>query len=235
MSVYGKMDSESGVAADTGTAVHQAASVWHKSKKKDASVAIKVMRELHALYPLANLDTADAIFQRYANDERNINATTILIEEKIVIRLPPTEDDKTQAEIVLSGTLDQVREGEGGILTLVDIKTGKSHEGLDMLNHYAMQQACYMYGASELLGRPVHRAALCRTNDYEYKSRPVFWHYSWGLPIAKMMIAELRQTIADVRNGRIDIRPSQSACKWCQYGGPQNCIPARTDLDLYRS
>ena len=222
-------ENESGQAADTGSAVHYAAKLFHTSAKGDVAKAIKEMERSLPEYPLADLGTAEGHFRLYASDPRNKDAKIVLCEEKIEVILPPPEGHSE--EVVIQGTVDQVRQ-EGGRLVVCDIKTGASAgEGDDMLNYYAAQLAAYQVGAATLLKQHVSSAAIIRTRDYLKTDRkknpkpgPVFWYASWTYNDALALLEEVRRVVGDVRSGRISVSPSAENCKWCPGGGVGNCL-----------
>src|SRR5690348_15014108 len=82
-------EDEAGQAADTGSAVHFAAKMFHTQARGDVAAALKAMAENLPEFPLADLGTAEAHFRLYAKDRRNQQAKIILCEEKISLTLPP--------------------------------------------------------------------------------------------------------------------------------------------------
>lgn len=220
-------EDSSGPAADTGTAVHAAAEHWHKNTREFAA-ALKAMKDNLPRYPLADLGAAEQQFRHYCNDPRNQSANVILCEAKIQVILEAPEGDTSP--VVINGTLDQVRQ-EGSALTVVDIKTGGSMEGQEMLDSHAAQLAAYMVGAAKLLGRPVYQAAILRTKDYlktdrskKPKPGPVFWYASWGRKEADRMLEEVRRIIGRIRRGEVSFAPSAENCRYCPGGGVANCL-----------
>lgn len=229
-------DDVSGQAADTGSAVHFAARVFHKEGKGNLRLSVGAMRESVKQFPLADLDVAEAQFQCYATDPRNTGADFVFVEKKITFTLAPTAEDPTQKEIVVTGTLDQLRRAPNGVLYLWDIKTG-APQGVDMLADAAMQLAGYQYGAGQLLGEVVRGAGIIRTRDYLKTDRsrkrlnpgPVFYEAPWSHLDVEAMLDVVRQKVADVRAGRITIAPGEGNCKWCI--GVGNCVPRKRAVD----
>lgn len=222
-------ESDSGPAADTGSAVHLAVAEFHRNRG-DVAAAIKAMIDNLKEYPLADLGTAEGHFRCYAKDPRNAEARVILCEERICVRLPAPEGDTPATEIVINGTLDQVRE-EGGSLTVWDVKTGGMLEGIDMLPYHAAQLAAYQVGATLALARPVNRAGVIRTRDYlktdrkkQPKPGPVFWQGPWSLADAKLILEHVRQVVGDIRRGQIAVAPSAENCRYCPAGNVANCL-----------
>jgi len=229
-------ESEGGPAADTGSAVHYAARALHTEAKRDVAAALEAMREHLPDYPLADMGTADQHFRACARDPRNADANVVLCEEKIVVSLPAPEGDSSP--VVITGTLDQVREARG-VLTIWDIKTGGSYEGPEMLAYHAVQLMAYQVGASLLLKRDVAAAGVIRTRDYlktdrsrKPKPGPVFWSASWTLADAREMMDQVRRIVGDIRMGNVRVSPSAENCKWCPGSGVANCLPRRKSLKL---
>ncbi len=219
-----------GKAADTGSAVHMAASIFHGQGAKDVSVSVAVMRGAIDRYPFADLDAAEVQFRHYAKDERNRDAEVVLNEAKVCVKIPPAEDDPTQKEIVINGTLDQVRR-ENMTLVVYDIKTGSMHEGLDMLHEHLFQLVVYQLGACAKLGLQVSGAGLIRTKDYLKKTPgPVFWRAPWRLSQCAILVKQIAARVACIRRGDVSISPSGSHCRWCPLGSVSNCVPKLEEL-----
>lgn len=208
--LYGGVD-ESGPAADTGSAVHCAVAAFHREARKDFQRSLEIMKERGTKYPLADLKQAEMLFRYYFNDERNKTAQVVLCEEEITFRLSPAETDPTQKEILIQGTLDQVRE-ENGVLTVWDIKTGKP-PGVDMLSDYALQLAAYQHGAAQRLDRRVARSGILRTGDYP--TGPVFYEAPWTDAHLEALLSSVRSRVADIRAGRVGIAPNSRDCRYC--------------------
>lgn len=222
-------ESGGGKAADTGSAVHFAARAWHTVANKDTAKALKIMQMGIANYPFADLDTAADHFQGYAADPRNQEATCLFVEEKIQVTLPPAEDDPTGQEIVIFGTLDQLRiDPASNVLTVVDIKTGRP-DGLEMIAEHCLQLCAYQLGAAAKLSRPVLNAVILRTQDYLKRSPGrVFYPGSWRFSHCRPMLDCVRAVVAQLRRGRVHVAPSADACRWCI--GVANCVPALEEL-----
>lgn len=224
-------DQGSGPAADTGSAIHAAAAAWHTVANKDTSAALRVMRAGLAKYPFADLDAAEGTFRYYAQDPRNQEARVILVEEKVEIRLQPAEDDPTQEEILIFGHVDQVREEDHGELAVVDIKTGKFHDGPSMLTEHCLQLSAYQLGASAKIGKPVRKARIIRTNDYLKRTPgPVFWSAAWRMSDCVALLDCVRNVVATLRRGQPYIVPTAEACRFCV--GLSRCVPELQELKV---
>jgi RecB family exonuclease len=204
----------SGPAADTGTAVHFAVALWHREAQQDTRVALEVMRRSHDRFPLADLDEAAVHVTDYAGDPRNKAADIVFVEQKVTVTLPAPEGD-----VIICGTLDQVRRDKHGRWTVWDLKTGKP-DGWDMLHEHALQLAAYQIGVE------APRAGIIRTQDYRRRNGPgpVFWEAPWGLTDARVMLQSVVRAVLAIRRGTVHIGPG-SHCRWCPAGGLAGCLP----------
>jgi hypothetical protein len=100
---------DSGEAADTGSLIHVGIKGYHKSGESPG-VGMAVMAAHAREFPRANSAKARRHFEAYCEKQKDAWGKVILCEEPIKLRLPPAESDPTQEEIVISGTLDQVRD-----------------------------------------------------------------------------------------------------------------------------
>jgi RecB family exonuclease len=216
-------DDQPGVAADTGSAVHYAAAVFHKNAKSLRD-ALKAMRGQASLYPFADLDVAEEHFRGYAEDPRQAAGEVVLCEHKVQVVLDPADEDPTRQPVVINGTLDQIRRKDG-VLRLWDIKTGAA-DGPTMLTDYAYQLAAYQVGATALLGEPVLSAGVIRTKGYLKKRGnpdPIFWEAAWTLEGARRMLRHVVREVANVRAGRVRLTPGPQ-CHWCPAQGIGSCV-----------
>jgi hypothetical protein len=234
--ISGDEESQPGVAADTGSAVHFAARCWHTIAKKDVKDALDMMLlNAESQYPAADIERAKKHAQAYFDDERNQKAKVIHCEEKVKFSIPPAKFDKTQEEIYITGTLDQIRE-EHGRLTVWDIKTGKRCTGYEMLDEHCLQLAAYLIGANKFLGRKVSKCGIIRTEDYfktprERAVKPVFWECSFNLAGAELLMQSVQTTVAHIRNGTYSFMPGEH-CNWCLPGKTNDCTPKYKELTL---
>jgi hypothetical protein len=221
-------DEQAGAAADTGSAMHFAAQLWHTRLKGDARLAVAAMRMALERYPFADLDSAEDQFRRYAADPRNLAAKVVLVEAAVRVEIPPAPGDPTGAPVIVMGTVDQVREEPGGLRAL-DIKTGGKYEGPDMLDEHCLQLAAYQLGATYLLGREVRAASIIRTKDYLKTDRmkrpkpgPVFWEAPWSLDDCRALMRSVAAAVAEVRRGLFRHAPG-GHCRYCPAGGVAQC------------
>jgi hypothetical protein len=218
-------EDSAGAAADTGSAVHHAAAVWHDTK--DVAAAVSSMKANLNKFPFANVESAAEQFFLYSKDPRN-SGPIILCEKEVRLSLPAHETDKTQAPILIVGHLDQVRRVNGR-LAVYDIKTG-SPEGPEMLANHAYQLAAYQLAAAVLCGEIVPGAWVIRTKDYlKKKPGPVFWQAPWSHRQLGVFTDAIRRRVAAIRNGDIDAIPGES-CRWCPFGNVGACTERLIEL-----
>jgi hypothetical protein len=224
----------SGQAADTGSAVHKAAQLWH-AHGMTVEGAIKGMADSLPDYPQADLSDAESQFLAYALDPRNTRAKIVACEKEVVFSLPPSEKDPTQTPVFVRGHLDQIREDEDGVLKLYDIKTSK-RPGITIRNEHAYQIAAYCIGATELLKRPVHPGAVIMTRGYlkrgvDPREQPsgVFFNYPWNLDRCKVLVSGVADVVAMIRSGTVWASPGDY-CNWCPMKAPDFCIERLYEL-----
>lgn len=222
----GDLTDESGPAADTGSMVHGMIAAWHLSGF-DPSHAARAVAALQAQFPLADPETAAAHFAGYANDPRNRVELFGRPETPVRLRVPMGDG---QPDVVVNGTLDQLRVGEDGVLEVWDVKTGKP-SGLSMLDSYALQLAGYALGAAQTLGRDVRLGGIVRTVGYLARGvsrNPspdgVFYHVPWGPQVALLLLDTVKRAVRQVRAGEADFAPGYG-CQVCPARGFQNCLP----------
>jgi hypothetical protein len=226
-----------GQAADTGSAVHKAIAAWHRNGQ-DYPAALAAMRDAITEYPLADLHDAELHFRPYTKDPRNIGAEIYAVEERVIFSLAPASFDPTQEEIVVRGTLDQLRFRDGQ-LYIDDVKTGKRKNGWDMMNHYALQLAAYAVGATKCCGQTVLPGAIIRTYGYRVRGadRPetepggVFFNYTADLAQCDALLNAVRIAVAMIRLGQPWASPGEH-CGYCPALGLDNCLPRLTQLGV---
>lgn len=224
---------ESSEAADTGSACHVAVAEWHR--RKDIKAAVEAMRDSANRYPQANLQEAAALFLLYQEDPRNKEAEIavdakgeLLIERKITVRLPPAENDPTQKEIVIIGTMDQVRIGVDTRPKVWDLKTSK-RPGWDLMNAHIYQLGAYALGASFELKKQVGLGGLICPRHYK-NSPPaaapsgVFWPYPNRFNDLEHIVRGIQNAVALIRGGQVMVSPSDQ-CKYCNGKGTEECLP----------
>jgi hypothetical protein len=188
----------SGVAADTGTYVHEMIHLFHRGRDPLEAVQRGDLRKARALYAA------------YAADPRNAVATQTEIPVKW--ELAPG--------VWVQGTADQLRQGDR--LEVWDVKTGDRLGGPEMLLEHAIQLAAYAVGLGHLLGEPVHPGGIIRVPDYAKKG-PVFHKCHLTLDTARRMLDSLVPVVERIRRGEVHLAPGVW-CRWCPAQQPANCI-----------
>ena len=220
---------ESGAAADTGSSVHVAAEVFHRTG--DFARAVAEMRRIAPQkFPRADIDAAEKLASAYCRDPRNARATIETIECPIRFSIDPHPTDPTGKPIWIMGTLDQIRAERGGSY-LWDLKTGKYYDGLEQLYEATLQLSAYCVGATAKFGRNILPGGVIKPAHYlkrgvDPTAEPpgIFWHASFTLADCYTLVDGLRHVIAGIRRGEVPITPG-SHCTFCPTGGLDACIP----------
>lgn len=221
---------EGGPAGDTGSALHAAAAAFHRGKGVSDSLA--AMTAGVAKYPQADLNDAANMFLSYSADPRNRDAKVLLVEAPIRFSILPSPEDRTQKNIEIEGTVDQVRE-EWGKACVLDIKSSKKSP-MEQMSMYMFQQVGYVVGSSVALQRRVENAKLICTRQYAGKdpaTANVFWTYPWTFDDAADILEGVRHMVAIVRNGNLFHVPNKD-CQWCEQRSPDLCLPKLQKLRL---
>lgn len=212
---------ESGQAADTGSMVHAGASEFHRTQSESEGLA--ALEASIVSFPAGNLSTAIKHYKGYVNDPKNKDAKVVRNEEKIQIRLPPAPFDPTGKDVVINGTLDQVREMENGTYTVDDIKTTKEKYGPGAVKWYAVQQAAYVVGAKKTWGyEKIKPGNLILTYGYLIK-RQVHYPQEWTYDDCLQLLASIPVAVAYARMGTVFTVPG-SSCDYCAHKKPANCL-----------
>lgn len=231
--IFDEIDT-SNMAADTGSAVHAMAHAFHQTPQ-GAQQIVEAMRALDAAlvkFPFADRHEAELHFTPYSLDPRNSFAVIVASEIPVTVRIPPHRIDHTKRDIIINGTLDQIRE-ENGVLNVVDIKTGKP-SGYEMVHNYAYQQAAYLLGAKQA-GYNVRGAFLLRTWGYRARNAElpspagVFWAMPYLIDDIGILMSKIALNVALIRAGEIDFGPG-AHCTYCPHGGLHGCIPKAKEL-----
>lgn len=218
-----RVSSESGAAADTGSAVGRAIQLWHEGYTLGDALAT-IERECSAKFPRAKLDEATERAKLYMGDDRNPPPSAFHCELEVNLVLPRWPDDDSGHDVHIRGHLDQIRRGEDGRLRVWDVKDG-SPGGVDMIHGYAWQLAAYAVGATAALGEPVLPGGIIRTRGYKVGSDPsvasVFFATPWSLATCSAMLENVAFHVYLIRTGQV-LRQPGSHCSWCSLS-PATC------------
>jgi hypothetical protein len=252
------LPSESGKAADTGTAVGRGIELWHKGM--ELTPLLLQVGEEQASHPKADWEAVAKTVTGYCNDPRNPPDVVVpdSLELEVTLRLEPDEDDPTGKPIVLVGHTDQVRyaypdhpDRENLGLLLFDVKNGRA-SGDEMVMDYAYQLAAYTvaleshYGVGEVM-----TGGIIRTKGYLSKVKDattgklrraepgehrVFHHAGWTIDTCHAILGNVRYLIGQVRAGVIVAQPG-AHCRYCPLDFP-HCTSgelARVLLDNHQA
>ena len=218
-----------GAAAQIGSVTHEAVAAFHKETNRNEKVEAGFAALLQALpkFPLADANEAKLYFTHYSADPRNLNAELHAIEHPVKLTLPPHRSDPTGQDIIIRGTLDQIRVWENR-LVVMDYKTGSKSTVFQMLNEYCYQLAAYYLAARES-GFPVDAAFLIR--GYTYRERSALLPSPSGvfieMPLTEkrcyILLERVQAEVARIRSGEAQFGVGAN-CQWCPMGGYQNCI-----------
>ncbi len=187
-------------AADTGSAMHKAASHWHKHGK-EVDAALAAMRKARAEFPMADLLEAERLFRVYAADSRNSEANVVACEYHLSGEV---------GSVFFEGTTDQIRETEEW--EIWDIKTSKKG-GAVIRDDHTYQLCAYAVLASRKFGRPVKPGGVIMPRGYPNEDR-VFYPYFITSAQAERMVLHVVERVKDVRAGRVPPIPGDH-CGFC--------------------
>ena len=231
--------SESGPAADTGSAAGRLIQLYHEGYLT-ADAIERARQECPTEFPKADLNRAEELFLRYTADERNPRGIVYpgSCELEVRLVLEPDSSDPTGAPIHLVGHVDQIRTSPDGILRVWDTKAGKLDDGLAMTRVYAWQLAAYALAATETLKRPVLPGGIIRLAGYETRSSagdptvaPTHFYTPWTLDECRTMLASAAALIAMLRRGDVLMLPG-AHCRWCPGEAPNLCPDRLTPAHL---
>ena len=184
-------EDRAGEAAETGSIAHAGIAAYHRAggHVNGVEAGLAAIRASLDRFPRARPEDAARHFADYAADPRHSSAEVVAVERPVRLVLPPGAGDPTGREVVIEGTVDQIRRHEGR-LAVFDVKTGAT-PGWQMLHDHLFQVCAYALAATAELGEPVAPGCLIRTQGYRKKGvRPadapdgVFWSYGlspWAL------------------------------------------------------
>lgn len=228
------VNDEGGPAAQTGNLIHSAAAAFHRAaasmgveaRTAEGAAALEAARQQ---FPDGNVEVARKTFEAYAADEENIRADCAWIEQEVRLDLAAAPGDPTGEPIVILGHLDQVRRDKTGRLRLWDIKH-TSASGKELLDNYAVQQACYVLAARQTLAVTIEPGGLIHTPSYEKKYAKKFLRYTNTVAECMILVTALAYTVSVIRSGVAVFRPGADTCKWCKFSqnggkGHHDCLP----------
>lgn len=224
--------SESGQAADTGSAVGRLIELWHAGLSVE-DARRKAEAEMPEQFPKADWEGAVKRALLYCADERNPPGVVVpgSCELEVVLRLEADEDDPTGEPIVLTGHVDQIRwahpdseDREALGMRVWDVKDGRA-SGDDMTRDYAYQLAAYAVACSDHFGEPVLPGGIIRTKGYiarganDPSEANVFYYTPWTLEQCHAILRQVAYMIGQIRAGAV-LRQPGSWCRWCPLDFP---------------
>lgn len=228
---FGADGSIDDVAANTGSMVHAGIETYHKSNGKLA-VAVKAIEAAKVKYPSGDVDEATVLLRKYVEREKSNPRGQTLTgynEFQGAVKIPCSPLDKTGQEIVITGTVDQLREKMPPTkfrpythCGVVDHKSGRRY-GADMLEYYAPQLAVYMLIASEMLGDEKIGCYITRLQDLKRCDLPFFWEFEFNVADCLKILTPVQTRIAEIRAGLHSATPGKH-CEYCAVKPYPNCV-----------
>jgi hypothetical protein len=101
-----------GEAAATGSVAHAAVAAYHLAAGhgEEVEAGLAAIRGCLDRFPRASPEDAARHFIDYAADPRHQAADVVAVERPVRLVLPPAWGDPTGREVVVEGTVDQVRD-----------------------------------------------------------------------------------------------------------------------------
>ena len=209
------LDDTSGPAAQTGSAMHKMAEIFHGGSLPAKEIPAHVEKTSSEKFPLADWKRAKAHFKAYAADPRNKEANVVHQEKEVI---------HVRKGVHFLGHLDQLRLDSDGVHRVYDIKTGKT-QPITMLDCYAGQIAGYVFGARDTFGLDVRPGALIRTESYVARTtQPVFVQIPYTLDQLDSILDRAVEEVKRIRKGKIDPRSGFHCSTICPARGLQNCL-----------
>lgn len=225
------------VAANTGSMVHAGIEAYHKSKGNLAS-GVKAIAVAKVKYPSGDVDEATILLRKYVEREKSNprgKALTDNIEFQGTFKIPCSPLDKTGQEIVITGTVDMLREDMPPTkfrpyrhFGVVDHKSGRRY-GADMLEYYTPQQAVYMLIAAQQLGRDDIGCYITRLQDLKRCDLPFYWEFEFNVSDCLKLLTPVQTRIAEIRSGLHSATPGKH-CEYCAVKPYPNCVTGRGPL-----
>lgn len=235
-----QQEREAGAAANTGTLIHTGIDSWIKGSS--LAGASDAMRNRQAEFRRrgedeGDLTAAERWLQQYAGDPRNAPlgqwprdkryGRVVHSEAPCLLRLPAAEFDPTGEDVCILGTCDQIREVEGGMLWLWDIKSSKIRESTDqLLLEHIYQTICYAEAAEQMLGRPVGLGGIISVRGYGARTeerQDVFIPSPLDPADKRLVLETIVERIALIRTGHISASIG-GHCARCYISSLDECI-----------
>ncbi len=202
-----------GSAADTGSLVHAGAAGYHRAANSEEA-GVAALEAARDTFPAGDIEKARTIFTAYARDKENQTAVVTHVEQPVRLIIPAHPSDPTGADIVIEGTLDQIRRHPDGVSRVWDIKTGYALDADETILHYMIQQAGYTLAARESVDPGVLPGGIIYTPGYEKPRGRRHLDLKLDIERCIMLLHPVRVLVAAVRRGEPMANPG-SACRYC--------------------
>ena len=222
--VLGDKDDVAGEAAQTGNLVHVGIQTFHQSNGNEAQ-ARAMVEASSKVYVSGDVTEALRLLQKYCKRETSERRGIVSrSEEKIEVTLPPSPFDPTKEEIVIQGTVDQIRTIGRDTIYVVDHKTGRK-PGADMVMEHATQLAVYMLGVKRMYPDKTVQGFITRIQDLCRADLPYWWPMPFGGTEVEIfnVLQPIIDRIAVIRMQRHHSTPGKH-CEWCPLSQYPSCI-----------
>ena len=220
--VIGDGNDIAGKDAHTGNLVHVGIQAYHQSgmKENQGKIAIEIAAKV---YPLGSTDDAIRLFEKYHKRETSERRGTVIHSEvHIEAKIPAADFDPTKEEIVIHGTVDQIRQIGRDTLYVVDHKTGRTG-GADMVLSHMPQLAVYMLGVMDRFPDKKVEGFITRIQDLCRINLPYWWRMPMnGREGVLGVLKVVQHRIALLRMGIYDATPGKW-CEWCPLANYPAC------------
>lgn len=241
-----QQEREVGEAANTGTLIHEGIDTWVKGSSLAAASEAMLARQAKFRRDgetQGDLEAAQRWLTQYTEDPRNAPlghwpvdrryGRVMHSEARCFLRLPCAEFDPTGEDVIIAGTLDQIRESPAdGSLWLWDVKSSKIRTGASthtlMLDHL-YQTICYAAAAEQMLGKPVGLGGIISLRGYgarREEAKDVFISAPVELTTHKQLVLDrIVEQIALMRSGHLTASIGDHCTRCYIAQGPADCIP----------
>ena len=211
-------DDEGGPGAQTGSVVHKGVEAFHRAlgapltRREEAEAAA---RSALSTFPLARPEDAFRWLNAYTNDPANIEARVTHLEHSVTLTIDP--------DIVIKGTLDQIRKDDQGRLTVWDLKTGTKLSADDAVDEYQIQQMAYVLAARQTLGLNVLPGGIIWCAGYDKPRGRRFLPMGIDVQDCLDTMEVVKNRVLEIRAGLKLFVPSNSNCFWCPHKRYPRC------------
>lgn len=219
-------DTLGGVAAQTGNLVHTGVQAYHTQTGEEndrVAAGLAALAAAREKFPQGDQTRANRIYTNYTRDPKNITAKVKWVEQRVRLVLKAEPYDPTGEDIVIDGTLDQVR-WDGEHLSVWDIKTGERLSANEVLDEHIVQQSVYVLAARKSLDASIEPGGLIYTPGYEITRGRTHLPYQMTVADCEATLSMVPILVAHARAGRPLAHPSLESCRYCEHKKYPKCL-----------